>query len=141
MVRVWFAVDVSLRNSPPMAAFRQMHTLTSDAYFYRVYEFCKLYARQGSLAGQWPAVAGFVAWPESWESLRKLWRECGLVFGEDDEVYQWMGTNGYLLARQETEAKRARQNRRAARIGAKKRRRAKAAQETKRRAGCTKAGG
>lgn len=138
MIRVWFAVDCSLRNSPPMATFRQVHGPTADTYFIRAYEFAKLYARSGRMSGFWPAVANFIGWPKTVDELRDAWQACGLVFGPDDELYQWMGTNGYLLIKQEKEAKRSRQNRRAARIGAKKRRDAKAA---KTRASCNKDGG
>lgn len=126
-IRVWFAIDVSLRNSPPMAAFRQVHGDTSDAYFVRAYEFCKLYARAGAVKSMWPALATFVGWPKSADELRDAWRACGLVFGGEDELFQWMGTNGWILAKQEADRKRSEKNRRAARIGQRKRRAARAA--------------
>jgi hypothetical protein len=126
LLRVWFAVDVSLDNSPPLASLRQFQGPTADVYFYRACAFCKLYARAGALRELWPAVAGFVRWPDSWEDLRDLWRRAGLVFGPEDELYQWMGTNGWMLAKQAAEAKRSAQNRKAARLGAKKRRAARA---------------
>jgi hypothetical protein len=124
-VRVWYAVDVSLDNSPPLASLRQFQGPTADVYFYRALAFCKLYARGGAIREMWPAVAGFVRWPDSWEDLRDLWRNAGLVFGPEDELFQWMGTNGWLIAKGEAAAKRSRQNRRAARIGAKRRRAAR----------------
>jgi hypothetical protein len=103
-VRVWYAIDVSLRNSPPVAAFRVECGDLSDAYVCRAYEFCKLYARAGALAKYWQALAGFIDWPTSWPELRDTWRRLGLVFGEQDELYQWMGTNGWIDAKREREA-------------------------------------
>ncbi len=126
-VRVWYAIDVSLRNSPPVAAFRHEVGDLADAYVYRAFEFCKLYARAGALREFWQALAGFIDWPTQWPELRDSWKRLGLVFGPEDELYQWMGTNGWMIAKKEAEAKRSRQNRRAARIGAKKRREARAA--------------
>lgn len=126
-VRVWFAIDVSLRNSPPMATFRQVYGATADAYFIRAYEFSKLYARAGAMKDLWLALANFIGWPKSADELRDAWRSCGLVFGPEDELFQWMGTNGWITAKREAEAKRSARNRRAARIGAKKRRLEKAA--------------
>jgi hypothetical protein len=126
-VRVWYAVDVSLRNSPPMATFRQVHGPTADAFFYRAYEFCKLYARAGAVRTMWPALANFVGWHKSADELRDAWRACGLVFGTEDELFQWMGVNGWILAKQDADRKRSEKNRRAARIGQRKRRAARAA--------------
>ena len=127
ILRIWYAIDVSLRNSPPVAAFRQECGPLVDAYVGRAYEFCKLYAQTGDLKESWQALAGFIDWPTSWTELRDTWRRLGIVSGTEDELYQWMGTNVWMLAKREAERKRAEKNRRAARIGAKKRRALKAA--------------
>lgn len=127
VVRVWFAVDTSLDMSPPLARFRAEHGSTADSYFYRALAFAKQYARAGAFAEMWPAVAEFVRWPNGYQELQASWRRCGLVFGDADELYQWAGTNGWIQAKKENERKRSERNRKAARIGARKRREARAA--------------
>jgi hypothetical protein len=138
ILRIWYAIDVSLRNSPPVAAFRQECGPLSDAYVGRAYEFCKLYSQTGDLKDFWQALAGFIDWPTTWTELRDIWRRLGIVTGGEDELYQWMGTNGWMLAKREAERKRSDKNRRAARIGARKRRLERAAKQKAKR---TKNGG
>jgi hypothetical protein len=129
--RVWFAVDCGADQSPPLARIRQTMGETADSYFYRATSFCKLYRGTGFLADCWPDVAAFVRWPKDWQDMRETFMELGLVSGANAELYNWHDTNGWLVQKAIKERARSARNRRAAKIGAARRRAKKSAERTK----------
>jgi hypothetical protein len=120
--RVWFAVDCGADQSPPLARLRQVMGESGDAYFYRATAFCKLYRGTGFLGECWPDVAAFVRWPKDWQDMRDTFTACGICAGSASELYGWHETNGWLIQKAIKERARSAQNRRAAKLGARKRR-------------------
>lgn len=103
------------------------HGPEGDVYFYRAVSFAKLYANHGCIEPQgspslWRDLAAFVRWPDGVDTLRALFVSCGVVSGKTAEIYGWQETNGWILEKNEREAKRQADKRAAGRASAKARR-------------------
>ena len=121
----WYGVPGKADLSPPLANLRRELGPTGDVYFYRLYGYCKEWAKNGSLAQHWTAARDLIRWPGDVNVLIEVCRRTGIVWGPYDNLFLWDEYNGWLLRRSRKAAEKKAKQRAAAKKGARTRARNK----------------
>jgi hypothetical protein len=106
--RNFVTVPVSLWTSPGIRRLRArlQYPIAAEAYFVRAIWFGKDHEKTGQMAARWEDLAAFVEWPGTADSMRNAFRDCGLVFGDADELWEWENYMGRHLEAYAADARR-----------------------------------
>jgi hypothetical protein len=114
---LWIAWPLDFDRHPAIKRFRaDAEDPNAEMFFLRAMIYCRTFAQHGCLrpglgtiADHWEAVAVDIGWPGGAgkaEELRDLWRACGLVVGDVDQLLWWELYTGWTLNRYKADQER-----------------------------------
>ena len=119
----WVAVSCDADQSPELMRLRDILGETGDVFYYRAVAWCKKFEHFGMLSDHWGILRRATRFEGSADELRDAFRMSGAVLPDrKDQLFDWVRTNGWILAKQEKDRKRVEARRKAAKVSAKVRR-------------------
>jgi hypothetical protein len=130
---IWAGITVSAPESSPLLDFCETYGDTADAYYYRAVCWCKKFHRSGQITSTatlaptdvWRELARAIRWPRPFEELRDTWRQCRVVVGPADQLFDWEESNGRIMRAKEQDRLNKERKRKAGRASGKARRKKK----------------
>ena len=105
--RNFITIPVSLWTSPGLKRLRlKMQSPLAEVYLIRSYLFGKDHEKTGQMADRWEDLAACAEWPGTGKNMQEVFRECGLISGDRDLLWEWEDYMGWHLEKYAKDSRR-----------------------------------